>query len=328
MTSLRARLGRLRREVLGLNRRNHDFMIPFNPAPWVALVDNKLATKSALEPYGLALPRTFATCLRPVELRRFVRLLQPLAEFVLKPARGAGGEGILVVADRQDGVWRKTSGERLTERDLLAHAADVMAGAFSLGQSHDHVFAEQRLVTHEALQPFAFGGVPDIRVVVVFGVPLLAMVRLPTRQSDGRANLHLGGIGVGIDLASGQACHAVWQGKGITHHPDQRTDLRSLTVPHWDALLFTAARCFDAVPLGYFGVDIVVDRQLGPCILEINARPGLQIQLANRRGLRPLLDAVCQRRPTDSATAADRVALGVEIYRQVTRADGRAETPP
>lgn len=315
------RLRRLSREVLGLNRRNHEFMIPFNPAPLVALVDNKLATKQALARSGVALPRTFAVCTRQAGLLRFSDLLRPLPEFVLKPARGAGGEGILVLFGKDTHFWRTTSGARISERDVVAHAADVMAGAFSLGQTHDHVFAEQRLVTHEALEPFSHAGVPDIRVIVVFGVPLLAMVRLPTRESDGRANLHLGGIGVGVNLTSGQAHHAVWKGKWITHHPDKQTDLRSLTVPHWDDILCAAARCYDAIPLGYFGADIALDRTLGPCILELNARPGLQIQLANRRGLRPLLEALCQRRPAHSAPAPERVALGLEIYHNTPRAD-------
>ena len=53
-----------------------------------------------------------------------------------------------------------------------------------------------------------------------------------------------------------------------------------------------AARCYEAVELGYLGVDIVLDRQQGPLILELNARPGLNIQIANRQGMSRRLDAV------------------------------------
>ena len=38
------------------------------------------------------------------------------------------------------------------------------------------------------------------------------------------------------------------------------------------------------------GCDIVIDKNLGPLILELNARPGLSIQLANNRGLLPRLN--------------------------------------
>jgi hypothetical protein len=40
------------------------------------------------------------------------------------------------------------------------------------------------------------------------------------------------------------------------------------------------------------GVDIVLDQNLGPLILEMNARPGLAIQIANQAGLQTRLDKV------------------------------------
>ena len=47
-----------------------------------------------------------------------------------------------------------------------------------------------------------------------------------------------------------------------------------------------------AVGLGYIGVDIVMDVERGPMLLEANARPGLAIQIANGRGLVPRLEAI------------------------------------
>jgi hypothetical protein len=37
---------------------------------------------------------------------------------------------------------------------------------------------------------------------------------------------------------------------------------------------------------------MVLDADLGPLVLELNARPGLAIQIANGRGLRGTLDAI------------------------------------
>ena len=37
--------------------------------------------------------------------------------------------------------------------------------------------------------------------------------------------------------------------------------------------------------LGYLRVDMVIDNDRGPLILEMNARPGLSIQIANCTGL-------------------------------------------
>jgi glutathione synthase/RimK-type ligase-like ATP-grasp enzyme len=46
-----------------------------------------------------------------------------------------------------------------------------------------------------------------------------------------------------------------------------------------------ASRCYELSGLGYVGVDFVLDRNQGPLILELNARPGLAIQMANGNGL-------------------------------------------
>ncbi len=50
-------------------------------------------------------------------------------------------------------------------------------------------------------------------------------------------------------------------------------------------LLALSSRCYELTGLVYQGVDIVLDKDKGPMILELNARPGLNIQLANQSGL-------------------------------------------
>jgi len=202
-------------------------------------------------------------------------------------------------------------GAVLGARDLEAHACDLIAGAYSPAGHADVLLVEERLIPEPVLGALAYRGVPDVRVLVFRGVPLLAMLRVPTRRSDGRANLHLGGIGVGIDLAEGRTTHGVrgWRARDV--HPDLGVTLAGVTVPAWDDVLGLAARAADAIGLGFVGVDIVIDARHGPLVLELNARPGLAIQLANRRGLRPLLDGVVNASPP--ATPAGRVALGREL---------------
>ncbi|HVN85079.1 MAG TPA: sugar-transfer associated ATP-grasp domain-containing protein [Candidatus Binatia bacterium] len=316
--ALIARLRWLRRNVLGINRRNQELVLRYNSPSLIAVVDHKARTKEALAQRGLAVPPTYARCARTAQLGDFYAECARRAEFVLKPARGAGGEGIVVIAGRDGDRFVKLSGARLTPRDLLAHAADILGGAFSLSQTHDEVLIEQRLTTDPALTPYCPGGVADLRVLLLHGVPLMAMLRLPTAASQGRANLHVGGIGVGLHLATGAARFAICRDRPLTHHPDTRHPLREIRVPHWHEALRLAARAYDAIPLGLLGVDIVLADPHGPVILELNARPGLSIQLANRRGLRPLVRNLLLRTPASSGTiAADaRVALGVELSEQ------------
>ena len=133
---------------------------------------------------------------------------------------------------------------------------------------------------------------PDLRMIVFRGYPVMAMVRLPTRASDGKANLHQGAVGVGIDLATGRTLGGALGNETISEHPDTDHELTGIEIPGWQELLELAARCYDITGLGYLGVDVVLDREHGPMILELNARPGLNIQIANRQGLRHRLQRV------------------------------------
>ena len=46
-----------------------------------------------------------------------------------------------------------------------------------------------------------------------------------------------------------------------------------------------ASKAYEMTGLGYLGADIVLDKERGPMMLELNARPGLAIQIANLVGL-------------------------------------------
>jgi alpha-L-glutamate ligase-like protein len=113
----------------------------------------------------------------------------------------------------------------------------------------------------------------------------MAMVRLPTRASDGKANLHQGAVGAGIDMSSGETLAGVLENDVVDEHPDTGALVAGVRIPHWDFILESAARCYEVTELGYLGVDMVIDRDLGALILEMNARPGLNIQIANCTGL-------------------------------------------
>jgi len=171
------------------------------------------------------------------------------------------------------------------------------------------VLVEARVEADPVLGAISYRGVPDVRVLVFRGVPVQAMIRLPTRASDGRANLHMGGMAVGVDLASGVTTNGVLAGRPTSRHPDLDCDVGGRTIPAWNAMLAIAARCYDAIPLGYLGVDLVLDAARGPLVLELNARPGLTIQLANRRGLRGVMEELA-RSPVQGMGVEERLALG------------------
>ena len=78
----------------------------------------------------------------------------------------------------------------------------------------------------------------------------------------------------------------------IENHPETGHPLRDRQIPHWQTILEMATKLGDKTEFGYLGVDIVLDQEKGPLLLEINARPGISIQIANQAGLLPRLDAI------------------------------------
>jgi alpha-L-glutamate ligase-like protein len=234
---------------------------------------------------GVPTPDVYARLLAPSALRRLPEVLARRPDFVLKPSRGAGGRGVLVVIGRDDDAFLRHNGETMTQTAIQQHASSILSGMFSLGSRPDEAIVQQRVIPDPAFARISYQGTPDVRVVLYRHEPIMAMIRLPTRQSGGRANLHQGAIGAGVDLETGMTTHAVINNRAARCHPDTGVSVLGVEVPHWAQILDMARSVSQAVGLGYLGVDIVLDRRDGPLLLEANARPGLAIQIANGQGL-------------------------------------------
>lgn len=272
--------------VLGINARNARYISRYNPRRLFPNVDDKLKTKALCNQHGIPAPELFGVVEAHGDLRGLGELLAARAQFVIKPVRGAMGNGVLVVAGRDaEGRYRKPSGATLDGSALRHYVSGILSGLHSLSGHRDRAMIESRVQLHPAFEAISHGGVPDVRVIVLKGVPAMAMLRLPTRRSDGRANLHQGAIAAGIDLGSGTTHHAVQDGVLIERHPDTGARVIGVEVPCWEEILRIAAVSADMTGLGYLGVDVVLDAGLGPLLLELNARPGLAVQIANFRGL-------------------------------------------
>jgi alpha-L-glutamate ligase-like protein len=271
--------------VLGINARNAAYILDHNPRAKFPLVDDKLLMRDLCVKIGVATPEVYAVIAYPWMLRHLSKYLGNLSDFVVKPNHGSAGRGVLVIVGRDGPAYLRHNGERLTPEELRQHLSSVLSGMYSLGGHPDQAILQQRIRIHPVFEPLSYKGIPDIRVVLYRDEPAMAMLRLPTRESNGRANLHQGGIGVGVDLDTGLTNHAVLRNRAIDRHPDTGLPLVGTRVPYWNAVLDMSRRVSREVGLGYVGVDIVVDVALGPMLLEANARPGLAIQIANNKGL-------------------------------------------
>lgn len=270
--------------ILGMNKRNIHYIGGQNDRKYYPLVDNKLKTKVIAQNAGIAVPKLLASIEFQSQLRHLKDTLADLEGFVVKPAKGSGGKGILVIVRREGDYFFKPNGQRLEISDIHRDISNILSGLYSLGGKPDIAMIEQLVEFDPIFDRYSYEGVPDIRIIIYKGYPAMAMLRCSTRESDGKANLHQGAVGVGINMATGKALFAVQHGSPVTHHPDTGYDFSELEIPHWKKMLLLAASCYEVTHLGYLGVDIVLDKKLGPLILELNARPGLAIQIANRVG--------------------------------------------
>jgi alpha-L-glutamate ligase-like protein len=300
--------------VLGLNRRNGDYIMRFNPRHLYPLVDDKLKTKQLALKAGIAVPDLYGVIETQHDIRKLPEIVADHQEFALKPAHGSAGDGIIVISGRSGSRFRTIGGTLLELEDLSHHLSNAINGQFSLGGVPDVVIVEAMVHFSNLFQRVSFQGVPDIRVIVFRGFPIMAMVRLPTRTSHGKANLHQGAVGAGIDIASGVTLDGVMGSEIITHHPDTMNPIAGLQIPDWDTILDISARCYEITGLGYIGVDIVLDGDRGPLVLELNARPGLAIQIANRQGLLRRL-RICEKRADFSAAPAERIEFAKREFR-------------
>jgi len=272
-------------EILTLNVRNRDFISKYNKKHDLLYL-TKNETKSRLLPAGIAMPLTYMVIAKYDEIPMFYDFLahHPNTEFVIKPNRGHVGKGILVINKLVGKRYISVSGRALELSQLSTHIERVLKARFSRGKT-DAALIEERIQPHKNLRNLYSGGLLDIRVICLQGYPVMAMLRLPTNKSHGKANLHRGAIGAGLRLSSGEIFHAIYKRKNVSAHPDTKYKFIGFKFPDWSKVLTLAVRAQVISGLGFAGIDLCVDERKGLLIMEVNKRPGLEIQIANQAGL-------------------------------------------
>ncbi len=295
--------------MLGMNARNYLYIRQFNRRSQKLVADDKLLTKKRLLENDVPTNAILAVFRSLQDVRNFDWSLLP-KDFAVKPARGYGGRGITVVRK-----WNGTHGSTEKNNDIdIAELERIifstLDGEHSLNNLPDAAFIEDRIIPHPFFKKYISKGVPDVRLIVCNGVPVMAMMRLPTIFSDGKANLHLGALGVGIDMRTGITTYGVVNQQVTEYIPGTKTKVRGIKIPDWDKILEVAVKAQLCSRLGFAGIDVVLDQQHGPLVLEINARPGLGIQVANQASLRTRLERIADLK-------VQKIERGVELAKKL-----------
>jgi len=272
---------------LGINERNLLYMNVYNSKEAIRIADNKLLTKKILSEHNIPTPKLITSFGTYKSLDKFNFSNLPRS-FVLKPSRGTEGGGIEIFYNKDsDGNFIKATGERFTLKDLYLHCKRILDGEFSISNKSDKVIIEERIKLTKEFRAYAYKGTPDIRIIVFNKIPIMSYIRIPTQESDGKANLALGAIGCGIDIARGITTSAVY-GKTqiISKFPNSNLPVSGIKIPYWNTILRRSIEASIASGLGFCAIDFLIDKEIGPVIVELNARPGLSIQIANQDSLK------------------------------------------
>ncbi len=283
------KLRKIKSEFLGINQRNVGYVFPSNPRKHYKMADDKILAKEVLEQHQIPCAKTYAVIEKVGDIPQVWDALQQYDKLAIKPANGSGGEGIKILYKR-DEAWY-SGGDLVTPDQIHLHLASIIMGFFSFGSS-DRVLIEECIVPHTCFHDIYPAGVADIRIIIYQEHIALGMLRVPTDKSDGKANLHQGGLGIGIDIDTGQMTLGYDGQLYHAEHPDSKAPIAGVRLPFWEEILALSLKTAHHFPLKYLGVDIVIDQVKGPMIMEVNVRPGLGIQMVNKKGLKPILQSI------------------------------------
>lgn len=277
-------------QPLSIQIRNRNYIAKYNSTILHPII-NKFNMKDQFETWRVPTAELYAIINDENQLRPLMVRLQTESifqnGFVVKPSQSFGGKGILVVKERTpDGNF--VCGGEITHPDFIkTELMKILHGEYLTSQTSsdkDIAIIEEKIINDPNLSKISIG-LPDIRVIVFRGIPVMAMARLSTKESEGKANLKQGAIGAAISIKDGIMFHAEIKKHDIQKHPDTGEQIVNYQFDSWKEMLAVSCLAQKSTCLGYAGVDLVVNEKGRILVLEVNKRPGLEIQNINQSSL-------------------------------------------
>lgn len=266
--------------LLWQNARNLKYIKEYNNSFAKHLADSKLRTKDFLEKKSVKVAKTLFTLSTHLTIENFdFWELNP--PFVIKPNSGFWWKWIIVIDSiSSNGEYISNNKKSYTKKFIINHFKEIVDWFYSLSWKRDKVIIEKKLLIDKEIELLGKYWLPDIRVICFNMVPIMAMMRIPTKNSWWKANLHAGACWVWIDIWSWRLTYTTQFWKLINSAPGI-WKLKDIKLPHWEEILKLAVKAQKVTNIWYLGCDIILDDDLGPCILELNIRPWLELQIAN-----------------------------------------------
>lgn len=316
--------------ILGNNARNLLYIKKFNHKKGIRLANDKLQTKDFLIERGIPFAKTYGIISSRKELYEFDFSYLPKKNFVVKPNQWSKGQGVYIVKyipeeqpegdmpkretvasnklrqrwniikkaffqrfeDHQHSwtyqIWDKI----LTDQEFRRRLLDILDGKYSMTLGSDKIIIEEKLIAGELFKDFCEFWLADIRIIVFNLVPVATMIRVPTKESWGKANLAQWWLGFGIEVWSGKITSLLRKKKIYkTRFPKRFAHFQNKKIPYRNDILFLSSKVQYFVNLGYLALDRVITNE-GPKLLEINARAGLEVQKVTDTRLKNILNKI------------------------------------
>jgi hypothetical protein len=332
--------------ILGMNKRNNTYITEFNPKKGIRLANNKIQTKKFLTQRGIPVPQTIAHIKTRQERLYFDFSKITHTTFVIKPNKWSKGSGIFIIKemrlrkDYQPTQQVQETGEKtfwdrfnifnqnfdavydswyeffvgstwISEQNLKEKCLWIFDGSYSSNNKSDTILLEDRLLPGIGFTEFCEYGLADMRVIIFNLVPMIAMLRMPTKESWGKANLAQGGIWLGLDIITWKINSLYRKWKSYTSEfPPEWQHFKGKTIPYRKEIIQYSANAQYFVNIGYLGMDWVIT-QKWPKLLEINARSWLEIQ--NITG-KPLLSIMQKIEDLDITTPNKWIEISKSLF--------------
>jgi len=302
--------------ILGMNARNLQYIKKFNPKKAIRLANDKYKSKKFLSERWIPVPKTFDLITSRSDLYAYDFSSLPVDEIIAKPCNGSRGRWIYRIKPIEtpedahlmwehslfDSLftkqspyvdqWYKVGSEVIPDHTLRRYLVDVLDGKNSMWWGWDNLLLEELIIPWSWFEKFCAHGLADIRVIVFNLIPVAAMLRVPTLESDGKANLDRWGIWLGINVSTGKIQSMFQYGKIHKHDfPGAYKDMEGTKISYRNDILSYSSKIQYFANLGYLALDRVITDEW-PKLLEINARAGLKFQLAAVLPLRNRLNKI------------------------------------
>ncbi len=277
--------------LLGLNARTLDYIKEHNDKKARKLADSKLATKDFLKAKWVSVVDTLLIVASFEDLEK-LDIFELKLPFVIKPNAWFWGKWILII-DEKDSSWNFVLNDWtvMTKKELVSHLWFILEWFFSLSGNRDKVIIEKKVILDTWIELLWKFWLPDLRIILFNMVPVMAMFRIPTKESRWKANLHAWACWVWVDIATGKLTYISYKWKNVKSVP-WIWDVRWIELPNWDKVLNLAVKVQEITKIWFLGCDIVLDKEDWPLLLEMNIRPWLAVQLANLSPLETRLKKV------------------------------------